>query len=166
MITVCWQRKLKCQSLYRNVPFIWPVQWELKWCICDWHNYFIYSGTPLTPWEKKLMIFCKHECMREALELLTLFVLECKRFNDCNDYLSAIKFFTYINHSCNCMIAIRTYVVTCKLDGNKYSGSRFQKWCSYKYCYPFFKRKLWFNHLMTRYLSLKRKKSGKPIILF
>ena len=46
--------------------------------------------------------------MREALELLTLFLLECIRFNDCNDYLSVIKLFTYINHSCNCMIAIRT----------------------------------------------------------
>ena len=46
--------------------------------------------------------------MREALELLTLFLLECIRFDDCNDYLSAIKLFTYINHSCNCMIAIRT----------------------------------------------------------
>ena len=63
---------------------------------------------PSPPEKKKLMIFCKHECMREALELLTLFLLECIRFNDCNDYLSAIKLFTYINHSCNCMIAIRT----------------------------------------------------------
>ena len=44
--------------------------------------------------------------MREALELLTLFWLDCIRFGDCNVYLSAIKLFNNTNHNFNCMIAM------------------------------------------------------------
>ena len=85
-ITVCWHRKLKFPFLYLNVPFILPVQWELKIVI-------LCTVAPLLPPPRQnLMLSCKYGCIGEALELLTLFLLELRRFDNCDVYFQLSNF--------------------------------------------------------------------------
>ena len=45
-----------------------------------------------SPTRQNVMISCKHECMGEALELLTQFLFKCIRFDDCNVYFQLSNF--------------------------------------------------------------------------